>query len=237
MTPGLRKFTLTAHVTFSVGWLGAVVAYLAVAIACLVSQDVQIVRSGYSTMELTGWFVIVPLSLAALLTGLVQSLGTEWGLFRYYWILVKCVLTVGAVTILLLHMSAVSRRSGVLAEGGQGPAPSLVGSMPMASRRSGVPSEVVHSGGGLLVLLATTTLSVYKPWGKTRYGRLKQQERRDTRGGTLVSSPLTLSDTGNDATRDAMALGLKIFLAIVVVSVAVFISLHLTGCGHGSHGP
>jgi hypothetical protein len=33
-----------------------------------------------------------------------------------------------------------------------------------------------------------------------------------------------------------MALGLKIFLAIVVVSVAVFISLHLTGGGHGSHG-
>ena len=79
MTPGLRKFALTAHITFSVGWLGAVVAYLAVAIACLVSQDAQTVRSGYSTMELTGWFVIVPLGLAALLTGLAQSLGTERG--------------------------------------------------------------------------------------------------------------------------------------------------------------
>ena len=72
MTPGLRKFALTAHVTFSVGWLGAVISYLAVAIACLVSQDAQMVRSGYSTMELTGWFVIVPLSLAALLTGLAR---------------------------------------------------------------------------------------------------------------------------------------------------------------------
>lgn len=146
MTAGLRKFALTAHVTFSVGWLGAVVAYLAVAVACLVTQDAQIVRSGYSTMELTGWFVIVPLALAALLSGLIQALGTEWGLFRYYWILVKLVLTLGAVTILLLHMPAVGRKAGVQA-------------------------ELVHAGGGLLVLLATTTLSVYKPWGKTRYGR------------------------------------------------------------------
>jgi hypothetical protein len=141
MTPSLRKFALTAHITFSVGWLGAVAAYLAIAVACLASEDAQVVHSGYLAMELTGWFVIVPLSLAALLTGLVQSLGTEWGLFQYYWILVKLVLTLGAVTILLLHMPAVARRSGVQA-------------------------EVLHAGGGLLVLLATTALSVYKPWGR-----------------------------------------------------------------------
>src|SRR5437764_5659464 len=109
MTPGLRKFALTAHVTFSVGWLGAVAAYLAIAIAGLVSQDAETLRSGFSTMELTGWFVIVPLSLAALLTGLVQSLGTEWGPFRFYWVVVKLVLTLGAVTILLMHMPAVGR--------------------------------------------------------------------------------------------------------------------------------
>ena len=171
MTPGFRKLALTAHVTFSVGWLGAVVSYLAVAIACLVSQDAQMVRSGYSMMELTGWFVIVPLSLASLLTGLVQSLGTEWGLFRHYWILVKFVLTVGAVTILLLHMPAVRRMSGVQA-------------------------EVVHAGGGLLVLLAATTLSVYKPWGRTRYGRRKQRERDE---GVAADPATTTAPTRNRA--------------------------------------
>ena len=128
MTPGLRKAALTAHVTFSVGWLGAVVAYLAIAIACLVNRDAEMVHSGFSVMELLGWLVIVPLSLAALLSGLVQSLGTEWGLFRYYWVLVKFALTVGAVTILLQHMPAVSRGHGAQA-------------------------EVIHAGGGVLVLL------------------------------------------------------------------------------------
>jgi hypothetical protein len=210
MTPGLRKLALTAHVTFSVGWLGAVLAYLAVAIACVASQDAPAVRSGYSTLELIGWFVIVPLGLAALLTGLVQSLGTEWGLFRYYWILVKFVLTVGAVTILLLHMPAVSRRSGVVA-------------------------EVVHAGGGLLVLLATTTLSVYKPWGRTRYGQRIQKLRRETLGGMPLSALPTFSDSDNEPTNSGQPIGL-IVLAVVSVLVAVVVLLHLSGGGHGSHG-
>jgi hypothetical protein len=221
MTTCLRKFALTAHITFSVGWLGAVVAYLAVAIACLVSQDAQMVRSGYSMMELTGWFVIVPLGLAALLTGLVQSLGTDWGLFRYYWIVVKFALTVGAVTILLLHIPAVSRKSGVQAEVG---------------RKSGVEAEVVHAGGGLLVLLATTTLSVYKPWGRTRYGRRKQLERRGIPRGMLESASPTLSDPDNKPTSGGLPIGFKIFLAVVGVFVAVFVLLHLSGGGLGSHG-
>jgi len=131
-------------------------------------------------MELTGWFVIVPLSLAALLTGLVQSLGTEWGLFRYYWILVKLVLTLGAVTILLLHMPAVGRRSGVTA-------------------------EVVHAGGGVLVLLATTTLSVYKPWG-----RIGRGSTSGTRWGLYV-------------------------LLGTIGAVLLFVVLHLTGGHHGGH--
>jgi hypothetical protein len=78
MAPALRKLALTAHVTFSVGWLGAVVA---LAIAGLTSQDAQLVRSVFLAMELIGGFVIVPLSLAALLTGLIQSLGTDWACF------------------------------------------------------------------------------------------------------------------------------------------------------------
>lgn len=96
MTPRLRKFALTAHITFSVGWLGAVVPYLALAIVGLTSHDAQMVRAAYLSMELIGWFVIVPLSLAALLSGLVQSLGTPWGLFRHWWIVVKFLLTTGA---------------------------------------------------------------------------------------------------------------------------------------------
>ncbi len=89
MTPALRKLTITAHVTFSVGWLGAVAAFLALSIAGLTTQDAEVVRGVYLSMNLISRFVIIPVCFAALATGLLQALGTPWGLFRYYWILLK----------------------------------------------------------------------------------------------------------------------------------------------------
>jgi hypothetical protein len=165
MTVGVRKFALTAHVASSVGWLGAVVAYLALVIAALTSQDAQRVRAAWIAMELTGWFVIVPLALASLLTGLVQALGTTWGLFRHYWVLFKLLLTVLATIVLLLHMPTVSFLAGVAVETD-------------SAHLGGLPGELLHAGGGLLVLLVTTTLSVYKPRGMTPYGWRKQHEQR-----------------------------------------------------------
>src|SRR5687768_15129946 len=87
MTPRLRGFALTVHLTLSVGWIGAVMAFLALVIAAMTSQDAQTLRAAWMAMELTGWFAIVPLALASLFTGLVMALGTRWGLFRHYWVL------------------------------------------------------------------------------------------------------------------------------------------------------
>src|ERR671922_1803109 len=94
MPPGLRKFALATHLTCSLGWIGAVVAYLALGVAAVTSQDAQMVRGAWIAMELTGWYVIVPLALAALLTGLIMALGTSWSLFRHYWVLISLLLTI-----------------------------------------------------------------------------------------------------------------------------------------------
>lgn len=168
MTPWLRKLALTAHVASSVGWLGAVAGFLALAIAGLRSQDAQMVRAAYLSMGLTGWCVIVPLSLASLLTGIVQSLGTRWGLFRHYWVLVKFLMTLLATAILLLHMRPISYLAGVAAE------TTLSGGDLRGLRLQ----LVADAGAALLVLLVATTLSVYKPQGLTRYGWRKQNEQR-----------------------------------------------------------
>src|SRR5919202_2975797 len=108
MTSGLRKFVLAVHLTFSIGWIGAVVAYLALGVSAVTSQDAQTVRAAWIAMELTGWFAIVPLALAALLTGIVMSVGTPWGLFRHYWVLITLGLTTLSTVVLLLHMPTVS---------------------------------------------------------------------------------------------------------------------------------
>jgi hypothetical protein len=167
MAPRLRKLALTAHVASSVGWLGAVAGFLALAVAGLTSQDAQTVRAAYLTMELTGWFVLVPLALASLLTGLVQSLGTTWGLFRHYWVLAKLLINVFATIVLLLYTQTLSSLADVAAE------------TPLPRDDLGVlrsPSPVLHAGAALLLLLVATTLAVYKPRGMTPYGQRKQQE-------------------------------------------------------------
>src|SRR5574338_1362322 len=112
MTPRVSKIALTAHITSSVGWIGAVATFLALAIAGLMSKNDQIVRTAYLAMELIGWCVIVPFSIASLLTGLVQSLGTSWGLFRHYWVLAKFLITILATIILLVHTQPI----GILAD-------------------------------------------------------------------------------------------------------------------------
>jgi hypothetical protein len=169
MTPRLRKLALTAHVTASVGWLGAVAGTLGLAIAGLTSQDAQLVRAAYLAMEFTAWFVLVPLAGASLLTGLVQSFGTKWGLVRHYWVLFKLLINVFATIVLLMYTQTL----GSLADVAAASAPS---SDPLGGLRS--PSPVLHAGVALLLLLAATALAVYKPPGVTRYGRRKQHEQR-----------------------------------------------------------
>lgn len=215
MTPGLRKAALTAHVTCTVGWLGAVAGFLALALAGLTSQDAQMVRAAYLAMELTGWFVIVPLSFASLLTGLVQSLGTTWGLFRHYWILVKLLIAVFATIVLLLHMQPTSRLAGVAAQ------TTLSG-----AGIHGLQIQLVADAvAALLVLLVATTLGVYKPPGMTRYGARKQQELR----GTSVAADRA-STTGTPR-------WVKVLGIIVIVLLLLFVTLHLTGKNPGGHMP
>jgi hypothetical protein len=165
MAPGLRKFVLAAHLTCSIGWIGAVVAYLALGVSADTSQDALTVRGAWVAMELTGWYVIVPLALAALLTGLVISIGTTWGLFRHYWVLISFALTILATVVLLLHMPTVSSMADVARKAERADIVRLGG-------------DLLHPGVGLLVLLVITALNVYKPRGMTRYGWRKQQEQR-----------------------------------------------------------
>ena len=161
LPPGLRKLALTTHVTSSVGWLGAVAVFLVLAVAGLSSGSPQVVRASYLAADLATWYVIVPLCLASLVTGIVQSLVSSWGLFRHYWVLAKLVLTVLATVLLLVHTQPIGHLGGVAAGGGAlGPD---LGGMRI--------QLVVDACAALLVLLVTTTLSVYKPRGTTRFGR------------------------------------------------------------------
>ena len=165
MAPGLRKLVLTVHLTTSVGWIGAVVAYLALGLAARNSADAGTVRAAWVAMELAGWYAIVPLALGALLTGVVISLGTPWGLFRHYWVVISLVLTVLCAWILLAHMPSVS-------------AMAALARAPGGADLGGDGGDLLDAGGSLVVLLAVAVLNVYKPRGLTPYGWREQQQER-----------------------------------------------------------
>ena len=114
MGPGLRRAALAVHVVSSVGWIGAAAAYLVLGVAAGISDDPATARAAWIAMELIGWYGIVPISILALITGLIMSLGTPWGLFRHYWVLIALVLTVVSLIVLILHMPTVTadRRPG-----------------------------------------------------------------------------------------------------------------------------
>jgi hypothetical protein len=165
MAPGVRKFVLAVHLASSLGWVGAVVVYIALGGTAAASQDAQTVRAAWIAMEVAGWVVIVPLALAALVSGLIISLGTQWGLFRHYWVLISLALTILATVILLLHMPSVSSTARIAREVDGAQLNKLGG-------------DLGHAVGGLLVLLVITVLNVYKPRGLTPYGWRKQEESR-----------------------------------------------------------
>ncbi|MEP7356943.1 MAG: hypothetical protein ABI847_06855 [Anaerolineales bacterium] len=171
MTTRLRKLALMAHIIASVGWMGADAAFLALAVAGLTSQDPQLVPAAYLAMRLTAWYVIIPLSLASLLTGLVQSLGTKWGLFRHYWIVFKLLINVFANVVLLIHTQPIDRLARAAAE-------SALANGALYEARLQL---VVAAGGGLLLLLVAATLAVYKPRGLTPDGWRQQRARHALR--------------------------------------------------------
>ncbi len=166
MTPRLRKLALTAHVMSSIGWFGAVAAFLVLAVAGLTSPDARLVRAAYLALGLTTWFAVLPLALASLISGIVSSLGTKWGLVRHYWILLKLLATTLITVLLLVHMQLVDLLASVAAK-----------RITPRDDLSALGFQMAAYGvATLLVLLVLTALSVYKPQGMTRYGWRKQRE-------------------------------------------------------------
>lgn len=210
MTPRLSKFVLTSHITFSVGWLGAVAVFLALAITGLTSHDIQLARASLIAMEVSAWFVIVPFCLTSLLTGLVQAVGTKWGLFKHYWIVVKLFLTIASTALLLLHMKPINYLASVAAE------PSFSN-----TQHSGqIIYLIAKAGAAIIFLLAITTISSYKPWGKIKYGLQNNQGN---------SMQIQKKYTPIKQTR-------KLYLLIgLVILILLIIIKHIAGGNMGHH--
>ena len=168
LAPRLRKVALTAHIAVSVGVLGAIASFLALVLSGLRAEDAAALSATYQAAALLTWYVVIPLIFASLLTGVVSSLGTPWGLFQYYWVVAKIALTTLATIVLLLQLRLIDYMASK----------SATGFLLSEDLRGAKSALAVHAAGGLLVLVLVTILSVYKPRGMTMYGQSKLRDQQ-----------------------------------------------------------
>ena len=162
MSASLRRAALALHIISSVGWIGAAAGYLVLGVLAATSEQPLTIRAAWIGMEVIGWQVVVPLGCAALLTGLVMSLGTSWGLVQHYWVLIALVLTILALTVLILHMPTVTTNADLAR---------TVDDLAVVA----LGGDVLHPALGLVMLVVVAVLNVYKPRGVTGLGRKGQR--------------------------------------------------------------
>lgn len=171
-----RKLLLAVHILASVGWMGAVAAFIALDIATVRSTDEQVLRAAYIGMDLVTKAAIVPMALIALVTGIWVSLASKWGLFRHYWVIVTLFLSVAATAVLLLQLPLIAYRAEVASD-----------PLSADAEMRGLGNLLLHSIGGTAVLLVITALNVYKPRGLTPYGWRKQQDEAQQHDGPATT--------------------------------------------------
>ena len=151
----LRQLALTAHLTTSIGWVGAAFAFLGLAIVGMVSDVEAVVRGTYLVMDPVAWLVLVPLAAASLVSGVIVSLITPWGLFQHYWVVFKLLITAFATMVLLTYTTTFNQLAAAAADI----------TLPVDQVRN--PSPVLHSLLAVVLLTIATVLAVYKPVGLT----------------------------------------------------------------------
>ncbi|MFG2826578.1 DUF2269 domain-containing protein [Streptomyces sp. NPDC048434] len=164
-----RRALLVLHVAVSVSWLGLTVGLLTLSITGYTTGSPDMAGVAYRAMKIFGDWLVLPVALVSLVSGLVLSLRTAWGLARHRWVYVKFWLTL--ITVLL---SVFSLRPGI--------------NQLAAEAAAGTPTPDINLVVAPAVATATylfiTAISVLKPWGLTQRGsRLREAQSAEARAG------------------------------------------------------
>ncbi|MGC9665411.1 hypothetical protein ACNTMW_02510 [Planosporangium sp. 12N6] len=151
----VRRLMVIAHIAVSVGWWGLSLCLLALATTARLSDQPATIQAGYRAMAILAHTLVLPVSVASLLTGLLLSIGRPWGLTRHYWILAKLILTVAAAIASNIALPALI--GGAVAHLSTGP--------------SGVDTRtanglVIAPAVAVATYTAIVAISVLKPWGR-----------------------------------------------------------------------
>lgn len=155
----MRQVWMVLHIISSIGWLGTILACIALSAASLTTDDLGRISALYTAMEVLADVFFLPGTALLVVTGVLLGLGTKWGLVKWWWVLVKLI-----VGLALFAAGAFNLRFAVY-----NAADKAGGLQPL---ESSVDVSLFGMLGVMAVLgIFAALLSVLKPWGRTKWGR------------------------------------------------------------------
>ncbi|MEQ4482139.1 hypothetical protein [Cohnella silvisoli] len=160
-----RRVLLTLHLLFVAILFGVHVVLITVSLTAAVTSDESVLKACYTVMHLLAATSIRASTIGTVVTGILLSVFTSWGLFRFYWIIAKEILTLLCMVIGLVGIYdwtlkgvRVTDSFGMLARS----------SPDFTANQAFLFTGVVLQ---LLSMVAMYAISVWKPWGKvSRFG-------------------------------------------------------------------
>jgi len=149
LSPKVRRAVLTVHIVTSVGLLGDCATLLAASLYAAGADDPAAATSTYELMSVFSFVFGIPLSFASLISGLVIGFATKWGVLRHWWVTAKLLLI---VSVILVGALVIGPSEAIMIDGDGGRETALS----------------IAAGYQIAALLLATSLSVFKPRGRTR---------------------------------------------------------------------
>ncbi|HEU4630989.1 MAG TPA: hypothetical protein VFS08_14660 [Gemmatimonadaceae bacterium] len=146
---------LAVHVATTVSVLGADLTLLALGVAGAAGADPLTV---YPAAHRIGAWLVAPLAVAALGTGLLLGATTRWGLVTYWWVAIKLAITTALTAVVLLVLVPALGRAADAA------------TLPAAHALTGAARLrlAVAPAAASALLALNVALAVYKPRWRLR---------------------------------------------------------------------
>jgi ferredoxin-NADP reductase len=160
-----HRALVAAHAISAAAWVGITCAVVTLAVIGRATRDLDTAVIVYKLISYFDITLLPWANFATTLTGIALGLTTRWGLIRYRWVAAKLIIS---FAILASAFAYVEDSVGAMIEKAEHLA--LTGG---TTDQLGSGGDVVFAGFGLplLSLVAAMLLSLYKPGGKTQWGR------------------------------------------------------------------
>jgi len=156
---------MVMHLIIGIGWMGVDIALLVLLVTARTTDDAVRVASGFNAIRMIVPIAVPPLSLGVLATGLILGVGTRWGLIRYWWVLVKLLLSLIMTILVFVSLVPAVNRIAVLAT-------TTTSADAVRATLGALPTQLMFPPiVSFLMLGVAAVLSIFKPWNHTPWQR------------------------------------------------------------------